>query len=785
MPRTVFPADVQVRHDEHDRLRQLCQPFAAPASGSASAGTVKPALQVPDDAALQALAQAFLDQSATDFGITALRQSGRDFATNLRLGQVKRAVGNAVAVSFEQYIDDWPVWRAGVTVRMDARRMRVTGAHNAAHLDLRLHRCGDQAAYVPSRIDAARMKDLLQIGPETDLIINGAPRMLVYQFKEANRLASTTESASPYPADRAAPGCLPGLPLPPLAPQVLALEDMHCVVTEVLFSVAIRGWGGVNCRAFLEPDTGAVLYLRALVSCAAPDVTGLVFPRDPASLGPPGAAIPNPASPVAQLDGFRARVRLRGLQPPNANGECNLTGEFIRLAHLEQPAPPMPSQGSPFRFDYSCDTPEFAAASAYHHCDGAFRTVEALGIDVRTYFSHTNFPVDVDPHAFHRGVNAQAVGSASGRGLAQLMFGSACDGSDFGIAADPRVVLHEFGHAVLWEHIGSSSFPFAHSVGDSLAAILHAPFSAAEDRGNTFPFLNHLAEFDRRHDRRVDQGWGWYGNHYDRQYGGEQVLSSTLYRLYRAAGGDSQEQAERVAASRYVVYLLLAGIAMLDFTPDRVEVLVDAIMEADAVTDVFDGFAGGAMGKAIRWAFEQQGLYRPENQLGIGLVPGDPPPLDLYIDDGRKGSYDYPHPLQDLLSPPGLWNRLVADRGRGHQAPILGAPNFAYVEVSNRGTGPASGVEVRAYQAADGAQRRWGQDWTELPGGPLRVQADIASPGSEIAGPIAWTPQTAHDHLLVFAAAPGDRSSLLAADPVGHVVDRFVRLDNNIVERRF
>lgn len=781
MPPKLFVPDILVRHDEQATVRQLCQPFGASPYPSAS----HPAPLAPaDDKALQALAQTFLEQSENDFGITTLCKSSRGFTTRMRPARVKRAVGNAVAVSFEQYVDDLPVWRAGVTVRIDAGRLRVTGAHNAAHLDVQLHRCQPEAPHGPAHIDAEALKELLQLGSQSVVTVHGTPRMLVYHFKNANRLASPTDKAAPYPANSAAPGALPGLPLPPLPPGVVKLEGMHCMVTEVLFSVTMNGWGAINCRAFLEPDSGAVLYLRALVSCAAPaDATALIFPRDPASLGgPPGAAVPNPASPVAHLDELRKPLVLRGLDPPDASGLRSLKGQFIQLVHLEQPAPPMPSQGSPFRFDYSCNTADFAAASAYHHCDDAFRTVERLGIDVRSYFSHTDFPVKVDPHAFHRGVNAQAVGNAGGRGLAQLMFGSALDGTDFGIAADPRVVLHEFGHAVLWEHIGSSGFPFAHSVGDSLAAILHAPYSAAADRGNTFPFMNNLAGFDRRHDRDVARGWGWYGNHYNRQYGGEQVLSTTLFRLYCAAGGDSPIHAEQVSASRYVVYLLLAAIALLDFTPERVEVLVDALIEADAMTQVFDGYAGGSMGKAIRWAFEQQGLYRPDSQQGIGLAPGDPPPVDVYIDDGRRGTYEY---RQHFLSPPGCWNRLAPDGARLDQPPLAGSPNFAYVEVCNRGTVAAAGVELHWYQAPDGGLRRWGQDWNELPGSPLHVQAIIPPQGRQVVGPIAWTPQSPKDHLLVFADVPGDRSNLLAADPVGHVVDWFVRLDNNIVERRF
>lgn len=782
MPKDLSSPDIMVRRDEQGNVRQLCHPYE-PLPGSVATASSLVALAA-DPAKLRALAQAYLQECAPLFGIrgdapssASVATTAPEFKTSLRLAKVKQAVGQAFAVSFDQYLDEWPVWRAGVTVRIDARRMLVSGSHNAAHLDIRLHRCRSDAPFTAPRIDSAVLKGLLGLGSGAAASV-GDCRMLVYQFRLENRLAPQIEEAAPSSEDGepASARPLPSLPLQVLPSEVLAYEGVHCVVAEALFTLAIRGWGELSWRAFIEPDTGSVLYLRSMVSGA----TSLVFPRDPTSAT---GQVLSAASPLVDLEGCRQQVDLRGLVAPNAQGLQDLSGEFVTLVNVDDPPVPMPSQAHPFKFEYGCASEPFAACSAYYHCDGVFRWIQELGIDVRSYFSNTHFPVAVDPHAFRRGVNAQALGRQDGKGLAQLRFGSARDGSTLGIASDVRVVLHEFGHALLWEHIGSPNFVFAHSPGDSLAAILMDPFSTATDRGHTYPFQGDGLAFDRRHDRKIGQGWGWSGNHWDREYGGEQVLSTTLFRVYLAAGGASSGRAERELASRYVCYLILASIALLDISPEHAEVLVDALTEADASTVEFEGFAGGALGKVFRWAFEQQGLYKPPTAPFISFDPGARPAVDVYIDDGRDGAY-LPY-LEDFQRPPGLWNRVAQDGVADNQEPVVSVPNFAYVRVRNRGGSPAQNVEVAAFQMPDVGLRRWGTDWAEVPSSSRSIQAPIPAGGETIVGPIAWTPMAPHDHLLVHVSAPGDRSSLRSVNPAGLPVDCFVRLDNNIVERRF
>ena len=100
--------------------------------------------------------------------------------------------------------------------------------------------------------------------------------------------------------------------------------------------------------------------------------------------------------------------------------------------------------------------------------------------------------------------------------------------------------------------VGELQFRFAHSPGDALAAIVADPESKlAMDpnwRGSTFPWVF----LPRRHDRCVSHGWSWGGSmHYAlsqvpesqaprrKGYWSEQILSSSLFRLYRCLGGDT------------------------------------------------------------------------------------------------------------------------------------------------------------------------------------------------------------------------------------------------------
>jgi hypothetical protein len=287
-------------------------------------------------------------------------------------------------------------------------------------------------------------------------------------------------------------------------------------------------------------------------------------------------------------------------------------------------------------------------------------------------------------------VNARCVGNGTD-GIEYASYGLN-DLSDtahpIGRACDSRVHLHELGgHGVLYEHVGRANFGFSHSAGDSLSAILHDPDSKAPNR---FRYAPWNPQNQRRFDRAVAQGWAWGGTRDDRGYQSEEILCTTLFRVYRSIGGDSNDLGQRQFASRMTMYLILRAISTLTpaTNPNNALGFANALIAADQLNWTSEGIFGGAYGKVIRWSFEKQGLYQRPGAPSPVTTAGEPPDVDVYIDDGRRGEYT---PARDpggdvsYRDNPSVWNRLAPDGGSAHQEPIAGVPNYAYVKVKNRG----------------------------------------------------------------------------------------------------
>src|SRR5262249_47888652 len=155
-------------------------------------------------------------------------------------------------------------------------------------------------------------------------------------------------------------------------------------------------------------------------------------------------------------------------------------------------------------------------------------------------------------------------------------------------------------------------------------------------------------------------------------YQSEQILSTTHFRIYRAIGGDCEQLNMRRFAARFVAYLILRAIGSLTpaHSPDHVAGYAAALMWADAGDWTSEGHAGGAYTKVIRWAFEKQGLYQPDRAAKPVKTEGAPPPVDVYIEDGRNGEYKYQPHYWDCQV---IWNRLAKDGGTTHQDPVAGA----------------------------------------------------------------------------------------------------------------
>ncbi len=639
-------------------------------------------------------------------------------ATEYRLRSEKHQF-DLTTVVFSQTHFGLPVWEAGLSITMKDNPLRIIGAQTTRHPDIKVKRPSAESVAQSKAIDPLRLAKSLGFDGEpprdTSFGIDDQ-RLMVYRYESARRTRAPAPKAKDLPAFHAGD---PNLPLPPVDRSIR--EGEHYVVSAVYFRLDTGGLRPLHWVALLEVETSSVLLLRPFVD----SVTGMVFKADPPTL----AGGPPPNAGNAALNPLRSSVTLAGLAAP-VNGTQSLSGSNVALSEIETPTVPAPQKPSGAAFDFDVRTNDFAAVNAYYNCDGFYRLLEDLGFDLATYLPGTTFPSPVD----HRGhvdptdpqgneINAHCVGNAGGTGIGYTSFALADTGDlvhPIGLACDSRVAMHElFGHGVLFNHVGSANFGFSHSAGDSFAVTLNDPGSQAMDRFLSFPWITAAG---RRHDRAVAAGWGWSGNialhPFDptldyHGYSNEQILSTTMFRIYRSIGGDSADIAMKRFAARTTCYLMLTAIGTLDSTnnPPMAEFFADALMTADKGDWLSEGLSGGAYSKVIRWAFEKQGMYQPTGTAKPNNHVGAPPTVDIYIEDGRGGEYPF---QPNHWSCQSIWNRRHSDGGAVHEEPVVGVTNYAYVNLKNRGTQIAANVTVRAFHCKPSAGLVYPDDWLPM-----------------------------------------------------------------------
>lgn len=753
--------DAEIRRDEEGRVRRI-RHVRTPYGGDAAAR------QTP-----QKLADHYLREAAEllDFGRSVLaspsespqdppREILPDEDSRLRLRDEKRS-GESRVLSYAQTYLGLPVWRAGVTVVMQSSPLRVTSSNNTFHYGLQVEPPGEDAPFVadePKKIEKL-VRDLAG-GADADLVDldRGRLALHVYRYDPGRRQKGGGQHGD-------------DLPTLPLDEEPEEIEPgAHRVVTEMLFSLAVGPWPRLPWRALVDARTGAVLYLEPGVE----GVDGQVFRFDPVLTSSDDSI--TPCSDLSELNPLRESVELPGLDAPDPGDDQELAGEYVELGEQASPSIDPPTESPGDDFSYDADSDDFSAVNAYFHCDAAFRLLEDLGFSVGAYMGGTSFPVTVDHRDSSLGtVNARAYANSSFDGSGGFGFNLAQSGCPVGIAADSRVAWHEVCHGLLLDHVDSFNFGFAHSAGDALGVILSDPDTDAPDRFETFPFN----DIGRRHDRSVGAGWAWGGSQDDGGYGSESILATTLFRLYRSIGGDSGHAPHRRLAARHAAFLIIGAIGTL--TPANDAATADdyatALMDFDRAND-FDGVSRGALHKVVRWAFEEQGLYQPAGAPTPVTTTGDPPDVDVYIDDGRDGTYEY---RRNFWNSPGVWNRTDSDGGTAHQTPILDQTNYLYVRVRNRGTETATGVSVKAYHCRPSTGLVWPDDWQAAATAELSGP-DVAPGGEEVVGPFEWTPEVeGHECLLAIASADGDPGNdATVTGTIAH--GRFVPFDNNIAQ---
>ncbi|MGC2125612.1 MAG: hypothetical protein WA652_22425, partial [Xanthobacteraceae bacterium] len=192
-------------------------------------------------------------------------------------------------VVFHQTYCGLPVWEAGLSVTIKRRPLRVIGARSTLHSKLELKRLSKAQAAKLTALDVATLAHHLglagTVGRNAPLKINDT-RLMIYQHDEARRGRAT---APKHRHGRAFRSGAPTLPLPAVHSTIR--DGAHYVVRAVYFSFDFPPVRPLHWVALIEIETGSVLLLRPFID----NVTGLVFPADPATLGGPTADAGNAA----------------------------------------------------------------------------------------------------------------------------------------------------------------------------------------------------------------------------------------------------------------------------------------------------------------------------------------------------------------------------------------------------------------------------------------------------------------------------------------------------------
>lgn len=802
-----FEDDKIVRHIRHSQELWLSTQNVPRLAAAEYLRSVAPVLQISDDQ-LRSLGKrvSFLDP----------REQGVEY----QLSETKRAF-DSTTVAYYQTFFNVPVWRRGISVKVKDNPARIVGSTNNSEYGLEgelpdpdvvrrfraiLERIQRSRGEAPSSEQDDSLAKLVRtlLGSSGEArnakrgdvdVLNG--RFFVYRYVSERRHAG-----KPHPPevgrvnDRSLETHEPRFPTLPAVSQRIE-EGRAYLVVEIIFKLSSPE-GDIVWLILVEPETNSILYIEPLTQ----GVNGLVFRVDP--MVQTGDLTITADQPNSVLNPHRFEATLNDLASP-VMGTQSLTGTYVRIQNVEDPNIIPPSVGAGADFDYEARTNDFGAINAYYHQTELFRTIESLGFEHDSYFDGTTFPITVDHRGLGNVINAHWVPNGTG-GTAHMCY-ALCDTTDtanpLGRAVDPWVHWHEMGgHGTLGDHVESGTFGFAHSAGDGLAALQMDPESGLRgvpERFRYAPFRPFTTE--RRFDRPVGS-WAWGGGSNDDQsYGSEQILATCHFRLYRSIGGDHYNVNRRRFASRATTYLILRGIGGLTAAtnpsnwdpttmtnvPGRgAQLWCQELQDVDLENWTSEGMFGGAYNKVIRWAFERQGCYQPAGTAPPYTTAGAPPEVDVYIDDGRGGEYQFQALHWHNTS---MWNRNSPDGFLAHQDPILGQTNYMYVRVRNRGTTTATNVTVRGFHCLPGAGLTWPTDFTPMAPAAGLTAASIGPISSDevMVGPFEWIPNTnayGHDCVLMIASAPGDPSNIDHFTP-GETIEewRLVPNDNNIGQR--
>jgi hypothetical protein len=520
-------------------------------------------------------------------------------------------------------------------------------------------------------------------------------------------------------------------------------------------------------RAVVDAASGALLFIESLARSAT--ATLYAYSPDPVTSSDDGTL--GPTSTDADLNGERAEFQVE--IDEQSGGKYHLEGDYFTAVNLEIPDFAQPAESSA-SFKYNATSQAFLSANAYYWLDTYTRRLLSLGVQEL----NDNWPGEIrfDAQAENGADNSHYYPGAT----PEITYGEG------GVpdAADMAVVCHELTHGVC-DYVGSNqggNAGYEHSWCDALPVIFRDRYNTLRVRRRmVFPFDN-VGNFwssvrDLGRAERFDDA-GFAGYQSDLK---QSMLGTAFFDCYDGIGGDSDHAGVREDAGDKMLRNLIETLVVL---PDNAAITVAAAETiADATITVDLALTGGLHSKVFYDAYVARGLY-------------DEREVDVYIRDSAADTGGHPSPIPHWSSPD-IWVRnnpppadpndptdpnAGEDYMAGHQAPIVGVPNYMYVRVHNKGSQPGTGFSVDAYHCDPGTGMTWPEHFTLM--GTLAVQGAIAANGgSVVVGPFSWTPEV-EDHECLLAIARGDDDPSIADTVTGSVPHwQLVRFDNNVGQR--
>lgn len=672
----------------------------------------------------------------------------------------KKVSGETHILFYQQSCFGIPIWGSGLTIFLQDFPLRVIRSQNKLHYEIeKITTPKKDGKFLPnSEFLYSHLRTLAEEA-KTDLLKIDSQKLWIYKYDAKERKEEEPEKGMPLTSNPII------FPLPPVPDTIH--DGEYYTVTGVEFLLKMPYGMELKWNASIHIEDGTILYIRAMIALFG----ALVFEIDPISATGDPSFVPESDTEEKKdrLNNRRVPVDLENLIPTTPQ---QLTGEFAELIDQRAPYATLPTLSEDENENaYDVWTNDFAAVNGYYHVNTFIKYIEGLGLDISKYFG--SFPILIEHFGYDSSGQRITTGSygASGGGT-RLTFNLANSNDTIGIAVDVKVVIHELAHLIIHNQRGDSvNLDFAHSHGDILGILFTDPKSAEayqldnDLRYRTAPFVYQFTP--RRHDRNVSDGYGWGGTLDDMIWRhSEQILSTTLFRLYLSMGGDDSNKERQKFASDYITFLLFRATGCLgprsngalvveDFVDDLIgqdtypfPLLNQLLMTGNlgvAQIAVGRSLTDGCAKKVIRWSFEKQGLYG-----------GNPPEVDIYIDDGRNGEYEY----DGYPNSQDIWNRYSPDGKlfRWNENPKVGVKNYVYVKINNRGTQKSSKVYVKGWMSPLGIGLTWPDDFKPLLTEELTFDAGILPNQEVIVGPFEWIPEDSSDIVLISVSCLKDPS---------------------------